>query len=182
MAAGTKTSRKRWYIGIGMVLLVGAVAAGLTTLKGASSEIDASKLAIAQQGTMVRSVVATGKIEPISKVEIKSKANGSIKAVLADLDSVVTEGAVLAELDKDQLLAQVRGAEANLQAAQAALSAANAQLLKNRVEAEGPDVEFARKALERAESLFTQRLLSLAALDDARGAVGVAENKRHASE
>jgi len=54
MAAGTKTSRKRWYIGIGMVLLVGAVAAGLTTLKGASSEIDASKVAMAEQGTMVR--------------------------------------------------------------------------------------------------------------------------------
>src|SRR6202163_1815098 len=105
MPAGTKASRKRFYIGIGtgLALLVAAVAAGLATLKGASSEVDASRLAVAERGTMVRSVVATGKIEPITKIEIKSKANGIIKALHVDVDSVVNPNDVLVELDREQL-------------------------------------------------------------------------------
>jgi HlyD family secretion protein len=94
----------------------------------------------------------------------------------------VKEGDVLAELDKDQLQAALRGAEANLLAARAALEAAEAQLQKNIVEAEGPDVAFARRALERAQSLFAQRLVAQSGLDDAQSALDVAENRRRAAE
>src|SRR5436190_6831030 len=175
-------SRKRLYLLLGGVAVVGAAAAGFVTLRGASVDIDPSKLATVERGTMVRSVVATGKVEPITKIEIKSKANGIIKALGVNVDSVVAEGDVLAELDKDQLLAQLRGAEANLLAAQAALEGAEAQLKKNTVEAEGPDVEFARRAYERAQSLFSQSLIAQSALDDAHSAVDVAENKRRAAQ
>jgi len=176
------SSRKRLYLLLGGVVVVGAAAAGFVTLRGASVDIDPSKLATVERGTMVRSVVATGKVEPITKIEIKSKANGIIKALGVNVDSVVKEGDVLAELDKDQLLAQVRGAEANLLAARAALEGAEAQVKKNTVEAEGPDVEFARRAYERARSLFDQHLIAQSALDDAHSAVDVAENKRRAAQ
>jgi HlyD family secretion protein len=176
------TSRKRLYWLLATVAVVGVAAAGFSTLRGASVDIDPSKLATAERGTMVKSVVATGKVEPITKVEIKSKANGIIQLLRVDVDSVVNEGDVLAELDKDQLLAQVRGADANLLAAQAALEGAEAQLKKNVVEAEGPDVEFARRAYERAQSLFTQHLIAQSALDDAHSAVEVAENRRRAAQ
>jgi HlyD family secretion protein len=92
---------------------------------------------------MVRSVVATGKIEPITIVEIKSKANGIIEQLLAEVDQVVTTGQVLAELDKENLTARLREDRANLQAAEAAPEAAIAQLKKNEIEAEAPDVAFA---------------------------------------
>ena len=46
---------------------------GYTSLKGASVNVDPSKLATVERGTMVRSVVATGKVEPVTKVEVKSK-------------------------------------------------------------------------------------------------------------
>ena len=58
---------------------------------------------------MTRSVVATGKIEPITKVEIKSKANGIIEKLFADVDQVVMPGQVLAELDRENLTARMRG-------------------------------------------------------------------------
>ena len=91
MAAGSKKSRK-WLI-IGAVCAVPAIAAvGLVTLRGASPEIDPARLAVAERGTMVRSVVATGKVEPITKVEIKSKANGLINVLRVDVDTVVNEG------------------------------------------------------------------------------------------
>jgi len=176
------SSRKRLYLLLGGVAVVGGAAAGFVTLRGASVDIDASKLATVERGTMVRSVVATGKVEPITKIEIKSKANGIIQALRVNVDSVVAEGDILAELDKVQLLAQLRGAEANLLAAGAALEGAEAQLKKNTVEAEGPDVEFARRAYERAQSLFSQSLIAQSALDDAHSAVDVAENKRRAAQ
>ena len=174
--------RTRLYMLVGAIAVVGVAAAGFVTLRGASVEIDSSRLITVERGTMVRSVVATGKVEPITKIEIKSKANGIIKALRVNVDSVVAEGDVLAELDKDQVLAQVRGAEANLLAARAALEGAQAQLRKNTVEAEGPDVEFARRAYERAGSLFEQHLIAQSALDDAHSAVDVAANRRRAAE
>jgi HlyD family secretion protein len=164
------------------VVILAAAGVGFASLRGASADVDPSKLATVERGTMVRSVVATGKVEPITKIEIKSKANGIIKALRVNVDSLINEGDVLAELDKDQLLAQVRGAEANLLAAKAALAGAEAQLKKNHVEAEGPDVEFARRAYERARSLFDQKLIAPSALEDAQSAVEVAENKRRAAE
>jgi HlyD family secretion protein len=156
-------------------------AAGLATLKGASADVDASRLATVERGTMVKSVVATGKVEPITKIEIKSKANGIIKALNADVDRAVNAGDILVELDREQLAAALRGAEANLQAARASLEAAQAQLKKNVVEAEGPEEQFARRAYERAQSLFAQSLIAQSALDDAHSLVDVAENRKRAA-
>ena len=182
MNSGVKKSRKRLYIGVGAAVLVVGGAAGFATLKGASPEIDQARLANVERGTMVKSVVATGKVEPITKVEIKSKANGIIKALNADIDLTVKEGDVLVELDKEQLAAALRGAEANLLAARASLEAAEAQAQKNRVEAEGPDAEFARRAYERAQSLFAQQLIAQSSLDDAHSLVDVADNRKRAAQ
>ena len=151
MNAGVRKSRKRLYIGVAVAMVVIGGAAGFATLNGASPEVDASRLATVERGTMVKSVVATGKVEPITKIEIKSKANGIIKALNADIDLAVKEGDILVELDKEQLAAALRGAEANLLAARASLEAAEAQAQKNIVEAEGPDAEFARRAYDRAQ-------------------------------
>src|SRR5205814_6897183 len=124
----------------------------------------------------------TGKVEPITKVEIKSKANGIIKVLNADVDRAVKEGDILVELDREQLAAALRGAEANLLAARASLEAAEAQLKKNVVEAEGPDAEFARRAYERAQSLHSQHLIAQSALDDAHSLVDVADNRKRAAQ
>jgi HlyD family secretion protein len=131
---------------------------------------------------MVKSVVATGKIEPTTKVEIKSRANGIIEKLPVDVDSNVKTGDVLAELDKEQLKAVLRSAEANLQAARAALAGAQAALKKNQVEAEGPEVEFARRNYERAQQLFAQKLIPQSQLDDAHSAIDVAENRKRAAQ
>lgn len=181
MSAGARKSRKRLYIGAAVALVVLGGAAGLATLRGASADVDASRLTAVERGTMVKSVVATGKVEPITKIEIKSKANGIIKALNADVDRAVKAGDILVELDREQLAATLRGAEANLQAARASLEAAQAQLQKNVVEAEGPDEQFARRAYERARSLFAQNLIAQSALDDAHSLVDVAENRKRAA-
>ena len=177
-----KKSRKWSLIGGGTVIVAVAAVWGLSTLNGASSTIDPSRLATVERATLTRSVVATGKIEPITKVEIKSKANGIIEKLFADVDHVVTPGQVLAELDKENLTARVREARANLQAAEAAHAAAVAQLNKNEVEAEAPDVAFAKRNFERAQQLSNQKLVSTSALDEAHSALEQAENRQRAAQ
>jgi HlyD family secretion protein len=180
--AAVNGSRKRLYVGIIAVLLVVGAVAGFSRLKGASSDVDATKVVTVETGTMVKSVVATGKIEPTTKVEIKSRANGIIEKLPVDVDSDVKAGDVLAELDKEQLQAVLRSAEANLQAARAALDAAEANLRKDTVIAEGPDVEFARRNYERSQKLFEQKLMPQSQLDDAHSAVDVAVNRQRAAQ
>jgi HlyD family secretion protein len=175
-----KKSRKLVWVGAAVVVL--AAGAWGFTLRGASTTIDPSKLATVERSTMVRSVVATGKIEPITKVEIKSKANGIIERLHADVDQIVAPGDVLAELDKENLTARLREARANLQAAEASHEAAIAQLKKNEIEAESPDVGFARRNFARAEQLAEQKLLAQSELDEAKTALDQALNRQRAAE
>jgi HlyD family secretion protein len=172
---------RRLAIGAAVVIVGVSGVYGLSTLNGASNTIDPSKLATVERGVMLRSVVATGKVEPITKVEIKSKANGIIERLHVDVDQIVQPGEVLAELDKENLTARAREARANLQAAQAAHEAAIAQLKKNEIEAEFPDVEFARRNFNRAQQLFDQKLVAQNQLDDAESAVELSQNRQRAA-
>lgn len=173
--------RRLIYVGSTVVVVAGGLY-GYVVRAGSRVDIDPSRLATVERDTVVRSVVATGKVEPVTKVEIKSKANGIIEKLHVDVGDEVEPGQVLAELDKEQLAARLREEQANLQAAEANLQAARAQLEKNIIDAEGPDVEFARRAFERARSLFEQKLIAQAALDDARSALEVAENRQRSAK
>jgi HlyD family secretion protein len=175
-----RKSRKLGLL-VGALVVIAGATWGFARLNGAVPTIDPSKVATAERGTMTRSVVATGKVEPITKVEIKSKANGIIERLLVEVDQVVDAGRVLAELDKENLNARLREARANLQAAEASREAAAAQLKKNEIEAEAPDVAFAQRNNARAEQLFEQKLVSQSALDDARSALEQAENRKRAA-
>ncbi|HEY3091528.1 MAG TPA: efflux RND transporter periplasmic adaptor subunit [Vicinamibacterales bacterium] len=176
-----KKSRKGLIVAL-LALLAVAGIWGFTALTGASTTIDPAKIALVERGTMRRSVVATGKVEPITKVEIKSKANGIIERLYVDVDQLVQPGQVLAELDRENLTARLRQARANLQAAEAAQEGAAAQLKKDEIQAESPDVAFARRNAERAQQLFDQKLVSQSGLDDAKSALEQALNRQQAAQ
>ena len=177
-----KKPAKRAISGGVVFLSLILIAWGASALLGGTAVIPESRLATIERGTIARSVVATGKIEPITKVEIKSKANGIIKALPVEVDQEVDAGTVLVELDRENLMARVREARATLLGAGAALQAAEAQLEKSRVEAEGPEVEFARRSHDRAQSLFDQKLIAQHQLEEARTQLDQAENHRRAAE
>jgi HlyD family secretion protein len=176
-----KKSRKALIVGA-FVLVVVAGVWGFTALTGASTTIDPAKIVAVERGTMRRSVVATGKVEPITKVEIKSKANGIIEKLYVDVDQLVQPGQVLAELDRENLTARLRQARANLQAAEAAQEGAAAQLKKDEIQAQSPDVAFAKRNTERAQRLFDQKLVAQSNLDDATSALEQALNRQQAAQ
>src|SRR5882672_4744019 len=176
-----KKSRKTFALSAAAALVVAGIW-GFTALTGASTTIDPAKITVVERGTMRRSVVATGKVEPIIKVEIKSKANGIIEKLFVEVDQLVQPGQVLAELDRENLTARLRQARANLQAAEAAGEGAAAQLRKNEIEAQSPDVDFARRSDARAQQLFDQKLVSQSALDEARNTLDQAMNRQAAAQ
>ena len=172
-----KKKRRIWWIGsaVFVVLMVAIVATKATS---SSTKIDPSKIASIEQGDLAQSVVATGKIQPITKVEVKSKASGIVKKELVDAGDRVKAGQVLAELDKEELQAQVRGDEAQLTAAEANLRASEADVERSKVDAEGVDVPTLQRAYQRAQTMASQGVVSASALDDAQRNYEMAVNKR----
>ncbi len=123
---------KRKIFTISFVAIVASVlfAGGywvFASLFAADKSIPPEKLAAVEVGSIARSVVATGKIEPLSKVEIKSKASGIIHHLHVDAGDRVRQGRLLVELDKEALEAQLREARAILKAAEGKLEEAESQ-------------------------------------------------------
>ena len=180
MASNGKNGRKkrRWIFWlIVLVIVVGIGAAVRASLKP-NNTIDPSRLVQIERGNIARSVVATGKIEPRTKVEVKSKASGIVKELFVDYGEHVRKGQVLAELDKEDLQARVREAKATLLAAEASAQAAQASFERNQVEAEGPDLPFLEKSVERAQKLHSDGLVARPVLEDAEMAYQMALNKQ----
>src|SRR5215813_2564881 len=174
-----KKSRKLWWILGALAIVTGLGVTGFVVMSRPKNDIDSSRLASAERGDIARSVVATGRSEPITKVEIKSKANGIIKELKVQVGDIVREGQTLAELDKEDLAARVREAKAALIGAESNLKAAEAQLEKNKVEAEGPDVPFNKRNFERSEKLLKEGVLPQQSYDDTRSAYEQALNRQN---
>ncbi len=155
-----KKKRKRWIVLGSVTLALVAVVVIATAALRPTHTIEPDKLAGVERGDIARSVVATGKIEPLTKVEVKSKASGIVEKIYLDAGDKVKTGQVLAELDKEQLQASVAESRANLEAAEAAYQ-------KNLVDAEGPDVPFLKNDVDRAHDLFKQGLIALNVMQDA---------------
>ena len=180
---GRKKRRKRIIIyGSIAAVLVLLIAGGLIAATTGGTKIDPSKLAKVERGDLAKSVVATGKIEPITKVEVKSKASGIVKKLYVDYGDKVTKGQVLAELDRDEIRARVDQARAQLEASTASLDGTRADLERAKVDAESPDVPLLKRAYERAQGMAKDGVVSASALDDAEKNFKMALNKQNVAK
>lgn len=179
----TKKKRRRLIIwgsvGLAIVLLI---AIGVFAATRGGTKIDPSKLAKVEKGDLAKSVVATGKVTPITKVEVKSKASGIVKKLLVDYGDRVKKGQLLAQLDKVEIEAQVEQSKAALEAAQANLNSSKADFERAKVDAEGPDVPLLKRAYDRATGMAKDGVVSASALDDAEKNYEMALNKQNVSK
>ena len=181
MARNGKRGKKWIVVTAVVVMALAGAAAGLRASLKTDHSIEPSKLVAIERGDVARSVVATGTVQPRAKVEVKSKASGIVKKILADYGEYVKQGQVLAELDKEELQARMREASATLEAAQAHEQSAEAALERNRVEAEGPEIPFLKSSFERARKLYSQGLIASNSLEDADRAYQLALHKQAAA-
>jgi len=179
---GKKKRRKRIIYGSIAAVLVLVVAGVLIAATSGGTKIDPSKLAKVDKGDLAKSVVATGKIEPITKVEIKSKASGIVKKLYVDYGDKIKKGQMLAELDRDEIQARVDQARAQMEASSASLSGTRADLERAKVDAEGPDVPMLKRAYNRAQGMAKEGVVSASALDDAEKNYVMSVNKQNVSK
>jgi HlyD family secretion protein len=177
-----KKKKKRWIIVVSSLVGLVVVVLAVTAMTRGGAKIDPSKLAKVEKGDLAKSVVATGKIQPIVKTDIKSKASGIVKKWYVDAGERVKTGTLLVELDKDEITAQVRQARAFLEAAEAQSRASKADLERAKVDAEGPDVPLLKRAYERAVNMAKDGVVSQAQLDDAQKNYEMSLNKQQVAK
>jgi HlyD family secretion protein len=73
------------------------------------------------RGDLVKTVSATGTLQPVKQVDVGIEVSGTIKTVDVDYNDSVTNGQVLARIDTSKLDAQVLQSEAAVESARAKL-------------------------------------------------------------
>lgn len=169
-----------WLVVIGVVI-VGAAGMALARMASGGS-IDPNRIAKVTRGDVARSVVATGKIQPITKVEVKSKASGIVENLFVDINNRVTKGQPLAQLDQQEILAQVEAQKAQLAAAEANVGTYEANIEQDKVNAAAPDLPMYKQTLDRNLQMAKEGVVSQQALDNANKDYLAALNKRDAAK
>jgi HlyD family secretion protein len=178
LATQRKNKRKVW-LWTGLIVLVAAAALGIAVAaRGNTTKFEPSQLGKAELGDIARSVVATGKVQPITKVEVKSKASGIVTRLDTDINAQVKQGQVLAQLDQQEILDQVAAQKAQLAAAESNARAAAASIQYDRVNAEAPDLPMYKHTYERNLEMSKQGVVSQQSLDDAQQKYLFAVNTR----
>jgi HlyD family secretion protein len=177
-------NRKRrwpWIVGL-FVLITGVAFYSVRALGNKPAVIDPAKFVKAERIDLARSVVATGKIQPETQVEIKSKASGIIRRLPVNVGDTVRQGQVICELDQNDLLPALRQQQAALHAAEAGLQTAKADYERYKVDAAGADIPFLKKDAERAQQMYGAGLIALNARDDAEKNYRLAAQKQESAQ
>jgi HlyD family secretion protein len=166
MSKSRKFKLTFFMLGAAFVLVVGFVA--FSNVFRSEAAVPEERLTEIKRGNLALSVVATGSIEPVTTVQLKSKSSGLVQNIYVEEGDRVEEGQILIELDKELLRAQLREAEANRLAVVARQQEAEADHLSaiNMKQKLGLDVNnledkvaFHKKQVERYENLSREKLI-----------------------
>jgi len=141
-----------------------------------------------ERGEVVEGVAASGTVQPVVLVQVGTQISGVVEKLMADFNSKVTAGQVIALLDSRRLASQVAGDEAALARARAETDRSRAALVQAKAEVgrvrtqvaqAGAEVDRAQalrvqaaKNLERQKALVARRLSAPADLDAAEANLG----------
>lgn len=120
-------------------------------------------------------------MEPVTKVEVKSKASGIILHLPVNVGDTVRKGQVICELDKNDLQPRLREAQAAVSVAEAAVKNAKAEYERYQVEAAGPDVPFLKRDMERARKMWQEGLIGQNARDETEKNYEMAVNRQRSA-
>jgi HlyD family secretion protein len=141
------------------------------------TKLDPNKIGKVTRADVARSVVATGKITPITQVEVKSKASGIVEKLFVDINQVVHKGQPLAQLDQQEILDQVAAQRAQLASTQANVANYMAALEEDKVNAAAPDLPMYKVTLDRNIAMVKEGLVPQQSLDNANRDYLAALNK-----
>lgn len=156
---GTRAARRwRRWVPWGVLVSLGLGAAGLALIDTAHKDGPLYQTAEVHRGDLEVEVTATGKLQPVTQVDVGTEVSGTIQSVAVDFNDRVKLGEVMARLDPDQSRAKERQSAAALALAKAGVD-----------EAQATANETGNK-LRRTRDLIAKRLASPEELDTAEAA------------
>jgi HlyD family secretion protein len=155
---------KKVFIAVVVVAVVAVAMIGFRVRGSGGPAADMGPQAIAAERGPIRVIVsASGVLEPIYQVEVKSKASGLIEKMPVEEGDTVVEGQLLAELDKTEAQSEYDQAKANLASAQA-------------------NLQYLRTHLARQEELYEKKLISDLEMEETKLELVRAESQRVGAE
>jgi HlyD family secretion protein len=156
-------SRRKKLIIAGVLLLVvgGGGAAVMLGSKGASTAKE--ETVTVQEGPLAVVVSETGTIEPLTKVEIKSRVAGQVAELRVDVGDRVEKGQLLIQLDTTDMERERARAEADRDMVKARLTMLEAGARPEEIREAQAQLEQAESAYQRAEAEYRRSQAALKA-------------------
>src|SRR6476646_11119826 len=149
--------RKPLWIVLGLLVLVGG-GIGIRQWRkhAAAAAAPRYETVAVDRGPIVAKVTATGTLSALVTVQVGTQVSGRIKELHADFNSPVKKGQVIAKIEPSLFAAALESARANYLAGQGPVTKLEAQ------------AENAKLQYDGAEQLFERRASEQAAMDTAR--------------
>jgi HlyD family secretion protein len=163
-----KPTTRRWFTWGGAALLFLGLAF-FYFFRGTAKAPVQFETAVVDRGRVVAKVTATGTLSALVTVQVGSQVSGRIAELLADYNTIVKKGDVLARIDPQLFQATLEQSRANFAAAQANHSKAKVQ------------AEEAQRQMERSRELLERKILAEAEFDTARANAEAAKAQVQAS-
>lgn len=151
-----------WKLGAAAALLLLAAGGGAWWWGQASTPAVSYRSAKIERGQLQASVSASGTVNPVTQVSVGTQVSGQIKELMVDFNSEVKAGQLIARIDPETFEYRVRQAQADLDAAQAAVLTAQANSAAARAGVSRARVDHAEalRDLERKKSLVEKQFIS----------------------
>ena len=169
----------------GLILAMGLVAYAWQQghFGGRQSAGDISyRLAKVTTGDIQMAISTTGKVSPVTTVEVGSQISGQISEMLADFNTTVEAGQVIARLDPATFSTRVDAAKAELAVASATVAVQMATLEELSADAQGATAALkdAEQELQRVMALYDRKVASQSNVDRALSARDQASARHNA--
>ncbi|MFO0387683.1 MAG: efflux RND transporter periplasmic adaptor subunit [bacterium] len=142
-----------------------------------SGQASSYRTANVEKGRLVATVSASGTLNAVTTVQVGSQVSGQLKEVLADFNSEVKAGQIIARLDPQTFEYRVNQAQADLDAARANALVQQAQVAQVRV-----NLQEAQRVAERNTELVNKNFISSAELERTRATAQALEAQLNSAQ
>ncbi len=155
---------------MGALVLLGALAAAAWWWVRPDAKEGDFKTAMIERGSLQATVAASGNVNPVALVTVGTQVSGQIRDLYVDFNSEVKAGQLLAQIDPETFEYRLRSAQADVDAARAAVltAQANALAVQTQVSRAQVDLDEARRDFERKQSLVEKQFIAQSEADKAR--------------
>lgn len=167
---------KKTYVVTAVVVLALAGGGGWWWSQRGATDAVQYRTGKIERGPLVATVSASGTVNPVTQVSVGTQVSGQIKDIYVDFNSEVKAGQLIAVIDPESIEYRVRSAQADVDAARAAVLTAQANAAAGRagVSRAETDLTEAQRTHERNLSLVSRGFIAQSEADRTRALVNTA--------